>query len=217
MNAQRLLAGSALLCGVALMVADVLAAPAEHTATNALVAASPSRARQPSMAKSGMHSEATRWQEIQSARRPTYIVALCKSFQHDFPESARREEAKALEAGAFRAMMIKRDIGLTADFFETTKGDAAFNANILAAARGDADGAYLVARAFADGKSGVPADRNRRKQLLHFAAELGHPGASWEMAQLYNIDGRIAEAAHFETRAISLGYKPPPRLSNRDY
>jgi TPR repeat protein len=217
MNTQRLLVGSSLLCGVALLVSEVLAAPAERAATNAAVASSSSRGRQPSMTTSAKHNEAARWQEIQSARRPSRIVSLCKAFQHDFPESVWREEAKVLEAGAFRVTMIKRDVGLTGDFFETTKGDARFNANLLAAARGDADAAYLASRAFADGKSGVPANRNRKKQLLHLSAELGHPGASWEMAQLYNIDGRVAEAAHFETRAISLGYKPPPRLSNRDY
>jgi hypothetical protein len=218
MNMQGMLTGSAVFCGVVLLVPVALAAPTERASANGPVAAaSQSRARQPSTAKSSKQSEAARWQEIQSTRRPTRIVALCKTFQRDFPASARRDEAKALEAGAFRAAMLKRDVGLTGDFFETTRGNAGFNANLLAAARGDADGAYLAARAFADGKSGVPASKQRHKQLLHFAAELGHPDASWEMAQLYNIDGRVADAAHFETRAISLGYKPPPRLSNRDY
>jgi hypothetical protein len=218
MNMQGMLAGSAVFCGVVLMDPVALAAPTERASANGPVAtASQSRARQPSAAKSSKQGEAARWQEIQSTRRPTRIVALCKTFQHDFPDSARRDEAKALEAGAFRAAMLKRDVVLTGDFFETTRGNDAFNANLLAAARGDADGAYLAARAFTDGKSGVPANKQRHRQLLHFAAELGHPGASWEMAQLYNIDGRVADAAHFETRAISLGYKPPPRLSNRDY
>jgi TPR repeat protein len=218
MKMLGMLIGSAVFSGVVLMAPVTLAAPTERASANGPVAAaSQSRARQPSTAKNSKQGEAARWQEIQSTRRPTRIVALCKAFQRDFPESTHRDEVKALEAGAFRAAMLKRDVGLTGDFFETTKGDAAFNANLLAAARGDADGAYLVARAFADGKSGVPANRNRQKQLLHFAAELGHPGASWEMAQLYNLDGRVGEAAHFETRAISLGYKPPPRLSNRDY
>jgi hypothetical protein len=128
-----------------------------------LAAASPSPARQPSTAKK--LGEATRWQEIQKTRRPTRIVALCKTFQRDFPESARRDEVKALEAGAFRAVMIKRDVGLTGDILETTRGNVGFNVNLLAAARGDADGAYLVARAFADGKFGVPVSKQRHKQL----------------------------------------------------
>ena len=218
MNMLRMLTGSAVFCGVALVAPVTLAAPTERASANGPVAAaSQSRARQPSAAKSSKQGEVARWQEIQTTRRPSRIVKLCKTFQHDFPESARREEVKALEAGAFRAVMIKRDVGLTGDFFETAKGNAGFNANLLAAARGDADGAYLAAGAFADGKSGVPANKQRHKQLLHFAAELGHPGASWEMAQLYNLDGRVADAAHFETRAVSLGYKPPPRLSNRGY
>jgi hypothetical protein len=29
--------------------------------------------------------------------------------------------------------------------------------------------------------------------------------------------GVSPDAAHFEKRATELGYKPPPRLSNRDY
>lgn len=211
MKARRAPAGATLFFALTLLATEVLPAPAERPAPNDSAAAEPPSHR---IARAG---ETARWQEIQKMRRPTRIVALCKAFQRDFPKSAWRDEAKAIEAGAFRAMMIKRDIGLTGDFFETAKGDAAFNANLLAAARGDADAAHLVARAFADGKSGIPANKLRHRQLLHFAAELGHPGASWEMAQLYNLDGRIGEAAHFESRAISLGYKPPPRLSNRDY
>ncbi len=87
----------------------------------------------------------------------------------------------------------------------------------MGAARGDAEAAYRVARAYIEGRSGVFASLYRHEQWLRFAGELGHARASWELAQLLNTLGRVAEAAHYEKRAIGLGYKPPPRLSTRDY
>lgn len=162
-------------------------------------------------------SEAERWKAVQTERAPSHIVRLVKSFKRDFPKSERLKEAGELESHAARVALIHRDAGLTSEFFETIRGNSAFEANLLGAARGDADAAFAVASAFRDGSSGPAANPLRYEQWLRIASELGHARASWDLAQVINRSGLVAEAAHFEKRALVLGYQPPPRLSNRDY
>lgn len=210
MKRRGWLAGGALVCGLAVAMpaamAGVDAAPAPAVAGQKLA-----------MLLNLDEGELARWKEIQSARRPSQVAALAAAFQRDFPGSKRREEIKALEAGAMRSFALKREVGLSGDYFETVHGNDDFNAALLGAVRGDAEAAYRVARAYIDGKSGVFASMYRHEQWLRFAGELGHARASWELAQLYNVYGRVAEAAAYEKRAQALGYKPPPRLSTRDY
>lgn len=162
-------------------------------------------------------TEAARWQEILVARRPARIAALCEAFQRDFPGSAMREEARRIAAGAARAGSVQADVGLSGDFFDTAKGNATLSASLMGAARGSAGAAYDVAQAYAKGSQGVFASLYRQEQWLRFAAELGHARASWELAELYNGYGRVGDAAHYERRAVALGYKPPLRLPTRDY
>jgi len=173
--------------------------------------------RNPLISRPTRAGEEARWQEIMAARRPSSIVALCDSFRFDFPESPRAEEASKMALRAYRAMRIKSDVGLSEEFFEITQGDARLDEGLLGAARGNPESAFQVARAFADGKSGVPANPHRHEQWLRFAADLGHAQAAWDLSQRYNVQGRVGEAAHYEARARDLGYRAPPRLSNRDY
>ncbi len=216
MNRQGLLTGAAVLWSMALALPEAAArSVSREPAPQA--APTPARPITVAMVVNLKQGQVGRWTEVNSARRPSRIVALAQAFLRDYPQSAHREEARALEAGALRAAAIKRDVGLSGDFFETTHGDAAFDASLLSAARGDAEAAYRLAIAFGDGKSGVTASLYRHEQWMRFAAELGHARASWDLAQTYNTYGRVADAAHFEKRATDLGYKPAPRLSNRDY
>ena len=218
MSRHRWLAGTAMLWSLVSAPSPAAARPLAHGPTPATKAApTPAHPIVLAMLLDLKQGELGRWTEISSVRRPSRIVELCVSFQRDYPHSTHRDEARALEAGASRAVAIKREVGLTGEFFENTRGDAAFDARLLGAARGDAEAAYRVAVAFGDGKSGVSASLYRHEQWLRFAAELGHARASWDLAQIYNAYGRVADAAHFEKRATELGYKPPPRLSNRDY
>ncbi|MBK7014110.1 MAG: hypothetical protein IPH39_00720 [Sulfuritalea sp.] len=218
MSRHRWLAGTAMLWSLVLAPPPAAARPLAHGPTPATKAApTPAHPIVLAMLLDLKQGELGRWTEISSVRRPSRIVELCVSFQRDYPHSTHRDEARALEAGASRAVTIKREVGLSGEFFETTRGDAAFDARLLGAARGDAEAAYGVAIAFGDGRSSVSASLYRHEQWLRFAAELGHARASWDLAQIYNAYGRVADAAHFEKRATELGYKPPPRLSNRDY
>ena len=216
MNGQGLLTGAAMLCSMALAVQEAAARTAAGEPTPQ-AAPTPARPIVVAMAVDLKQGQVGRWAELNSTRRPSRIAILAQAYLRDYPQSVHREEAQALEVGASRAAAIKRDVGLSGDFFENTHGDAAFEAALYGAARGDAEAAYRLAIAFGNGKSGVTASLYRHEQWMRFAAELGHARASWDLAQIYNAYGRVADAAHFEKRAIELGYKPPPRLSNRDY
>lgn len=207
----------AVIWSAAMLMPAAAAEPAQDPVIGTLAMLTPSQDRHPPIVRNSRPGEVARWQEVLLARRPSRIVSLCQAFLRDFPESIHRDQAKTLEAGASRVVTIKRDVGLSADYFEATRGDAAFDASLLGAARGDPEAAYRLAQIFGDGKSGKSPSMYRHEQWLRLAAELNHARASWELAQLYNVYGRVAEAAHFEKRATSLGYKPPPRLSNRDY
>lgn len=208
---QGWLAAGAVVCGVA------LASPADRLGAEREASLVGTREQKLAMVLDLRKSDLAHWRELQAERRPSRIAELAAAFRREHPQSPHGEEAKALEAGALRAMSLAREVGLSGEFFETTHGDDAFDAALHGAARGDAEAAYRVARAYIEGKSGVFASFYRHEQWLRFAGELGHARASWELAQHYNTQGRVAEAAHFEKRAISLGHKPPPRLSTRDY
>jgi TPR repeat protein len=179
------------------------------------IAGTLSATRQP--ASPAESAEAERWQEIQVARRPNRIVALCAAFLRDFPSSTKGDAVRVLAAGAARAQTLQYQVGLSGDYFETTRGDPVMAANLMGAARGSPVAAFEIAQAYGSGRHGVFASLYRHEQWMRFAAGLGHARASWDLAQIYNAYGRVADAAHYEKRATELGYKPPPRLSNRDY
>lgn len=202
---------------VLLLAGLAYALPAAAYPVFKLASTSPPAARDAAVNDARLATELDHWQAIQVARSPSRVAELSRAFQRDYPQSTRRGEAWELEIGAMRASAIHRDVGLSAEFFEETRGDVSLEAKLLGAARGDADSAFGVARAFREGKSGVGVNARRHEQWLRIASELGHAGASWELAQLENRNGRVAEAAHYEKRAKALGYKPAPRLSNRDY
>lgn len=158
-----------------------------------------------------------RWQEIQTTVRPSRLIVLCDEFERDFPASPLEPQVKAAQAGARQAMDIQRSAGLSGDLFEDPIGDSGYRDNLVRAVRGDKDAAYRIALANWTGTSGVVPSLRRTEQWLRFAAELGNGLASWELAQMYNRVGLVADAARFEKKALDLGYRPPPRLPTRGY
>lgn len=157
------------------------------------------------------------WQAIQSARQPARLLRLVGEFEQRFADSDYAERARRLAAGAAQALEIQRAVGLSADFFEDVVDDAAYQDNLLGAVRGDMNAAYRIAVAYREGRSGVVASPRRMEQWLRFSAELGHGRASWELAEIYNRGGFVADAARFEKKALDLGYPAPPRLPTRGY
>ena len=129
MSRHRWLAGTAMLWSLVSAPSPAAARPLAHGPVPATSAApTPVHPIVLAMVLDLKQGELGRWTEISSVRRPSRVVELCASFLRDYPQSAHRDEARALEAGASRAVAIKREVGLTGEFFEATRGDAAFDA-----------------------------------------------------------------------------------------
>lgn len=156
-------------------------------------------------------------QGIQTVMQPARLLRLSEECERDFAASPLGEQSRRIAAGARQALDIQRSIGLSGDFFEDSVGDAAYRNNLIRAVRGDKEAAYRIAAAYKSGGSGVAASPRRAEQWLQFAAELGNGKAAWELAEIYNYDGLVGDAARFEKMALELGYQPPVRLPNRGY
>lgn len=159
----------------------------------------------------------SRWQEIEGTLRPTKLIELCEKFAVEFAGGEYAERVAAIELSARRAIEIQHIAGLSGDIFEDAVGDDAYRGSLRGAVRGDKDAAYEIALAYKNGTSGVAASERRMEQWLRFSAELGSGRASWELSQIYNRGGFVADAARFEQRALDLGYRPAPRLPTRAY
>ena len=211
MNWKVLRLVSMLLCGQALCLPDAAATTVGGTVPfGQLAGVSRGLPAAPAV-------EQARWQEIRAARRPNRIVALCEAFSNEFPGSALREDVRRLGSGAARALSVQYDVGLSGDLFEAGANDPLQASWIAEAARGNAAAAFELAQVLGRGGVGETSGARQQERWLRFAAKLGHARANWELAELYNVHGRIAEAAHFEKRAVELGYRLPPRLSTRGY
>ena len=159
----------------------------------------------------------TRWQAAQAALRPRLLLRLAEDFVRDFPRSEYAQPAQVLILGARQALEAQRAAELSSDALQDAGGDAAYGGDLRTALRGDKDSAYRIALMYRHGTNGLDKALRRAEQWLRFAAELGNATASWEVAQIYSGRGQQGEAAHYEHRAVELGFRPPPRLSNRGY
>ena len=104
---------------------------------------------------------------------------------------------------------------LTSEVLEEPTGNVPYRAELMRALRGDKDAAYRVATMYRQGSHGLSRDPLRTMQWLRIAAELGNGRASWEVANIYNRDGAMAEAARFEAKAVRDGYRIPRQMPNR--
>ena len=159
----------------------------------------------------------TRWQEVQVAVGPTKLLRLAEQFDRDYPFSAVSQQNQALQACAQKTLEIARSAGISSDFFDEIVDDANYNSRLRSAVRGDKEAAYQLALAYQTANSGVTANALRAEQWLRFAADLGHGRASWEVAEIYNRAGLMADAARYERKATEQGYVLPTRLPNRGY
>jgi hypothetical protein len=156
-------------------------------------------------------------EKIEAAIQPARTVKLAEDCARELPNEPLIEEIRSIALGARRAMEVQRSVGLSAEIFEDPYGDAGFYDLIRKSARGDADAAYRIAQTYKVGQSGILASTRRMEQWLRFSAELGNGRASWELAELYNYEGLVADAARFEKKAQELGYQPGVRLPSRGY
>lgn len=158
-----------------------------------------------------------RWRAIQATAQPARLIRLIEEFERDFPVSRFSLEGRKLGTAARQALAIQRSVGLSAEFFDDPVGDTEFRKHLNAAVRGDSEAAYRIALAYRTGTAGVGVSFRRMEQWLRFSAELGSGRASWELAEIYNVSGLVADAARFEAKALELGYRPGIRLPTRGY
>lgn len=167
--------------------------------------------------KSEQPNMQSRWQDVQVAVGPTKLLKLAEQFERDFPFSAVDQQNQALQVCAKKTLDIARTAGLSSDFFDEMVGDASYKSRLKSAVRGDKEAAYQLALAYQAGSAGVAKNARRAEQWLRFAADLDHAHASWQLAEIYNHEGLIADAARYEKKAADLGYPVPLRLPNRGY
>lgn len=163
--------------------------------------------------------EEERWLEIKRSHQPRKILRLCEAFLREFPAGDNTETAQATFDGAKLAVDSLRPASLTADAIDDVakNTDVEVLDDLLKAVRGDKDAAHRLANLYEAGARGFAASERRTEIWLKFSAELGNGIASWQLAEYYGNTGAVGDAARYERRALELGYRPPPRLSNRGY
>lgn len=164
-----------------------------------------------------VEGEEERWMEIRKAIKPRQVVKLCEAFLKAFPAGEYAQTAQATLDGALLAADSQRAAGLTSDAIDPGAGDSDYRDDLVKAMRGDKDAAHRIALMYRDGTAGLKANLRRVEIWLKFSAELGNGIASWQLAEYYGANDMVGEAARYERRAVELGYRPPPRLSNRGY
>lgn len=156
-------------------------------------------------------------QQIDREMQPARLVKLAEACERVLPAGPFSDELRRVAIGAKSAMEIQKLAGLSTEAFEDQSGDEFFREAIGKAVRGDKEAAYVLAQLFRNGRADIAPNSRRMEQWLRFSAELGNGRASWELAEHYNYVGLIADAAHFERRAIEQGYQPAVRLPSRGY
>lgn len=157
----------------------------------------------------------TQWRQLQQTLPPEIVIRRSEAFQRDYPHSRHRQANLKIQDGARRALRAQQEARISAEALDDPAGDGAYRGDLIQALRGDKDAAYRVALMYQKGTHGLSKDPLRGTQWLRVAAELGNGRASWEVANIYNRDGEMAEAAKFEAKAARDGFRIPPRLPNR--
>lgn len=156
-----------------------------------------------------------RWRHVQQTLDPEMVIALSDEFRRDYPNSRYRQANQRIRADARKALRAQREARLSTEALDDPAGDVTYRADLVQAMRGDKDAAYRVSLMYRQGSHGLAKDAQRSAQWLRIAAELGNGRASWEVANIYNRDGAMAEAARFEAKAVRDGFRIPPRMPNR--
>lgn len=190
----------AVLCTVAL-----LSSAAVHAAQTAL----------PGQLQSRDSTMEARWRQIQQTIDPEIVIGFSDEFRRDYPNSRYRQANQRLHVGARKALRAQQEARLSSEALDDPAGDVTYRADLVKAMRGDKDAAYRVSLMYRHASHGLAKNPQRRAQWLRIAAELGNGRASWEVANIYNRDGAMAEAARFEAKAVRDGFRIPPRMPNR--
>ncbi|MCM2287702.1 MAG: hypothetical protein NDI67_01635 [Sulfuritalea sp.] len=178
--------------------------------------ASPSAAERPaSAAHTGAAEMEAQWLELGQALLPETVIRLGEKYQRDHPHGRHRQAGMTILENARKVFRAQQEARLSTEALDDPAGDGAYRGDLVKALRGDKDAAYRIAQMYRQGTHGLAKDPLRSTQWLRVAAELGNGRASWEVANIYNRNGEMAEAARFEAKAVRDGFVIPPRLPNR--
>lgn len=176
----------------------------------------PSAAERPAReTQTGAAQMDAQWLELQQALLPEIVIRLGEKFQRDHPHGRHRQAGMKILDDARKVFRAQQEARLSTEALDDPAGDVAYRGDLLKALRGDKDAAYRIALMYRQGTHGLAKDPLRSTQWLRVSAELGNGRASWEVANIYNRDGEMAEAARFEAKAVRDGFVIPPRLPNR--
>jgi Caspase domain len=156
------------------------------------------------------------WAQLQDTAWAPDLLRAAERFRQRWPGSGRAGATEVLADGARQAAEILRrnDLRLYRRSFEPDAArDAAYNADLKKAARGDKDAAARVGRQWATADL-AGAALSRYEGWMQFAAELGNGIASYELALHYRRRDQPQPAARWEARARELGYTPPATLGH---
>ncbi len=205
--------GTAALLSPAQSAEEPRSGSGQSAAVKPAVDSTGAAARKAQSADAAMEAQ---WRQLQRTIHPDIAIKLSEEFQEAYPNSRYRQANRTLQAGARKALRAQQEARLSSEALDVPAGDAAYRRDLSQAMRGNKDAAYRVALMYRKGTHGLPQDAERTKQWLRIAAELGNGRASWEVANIYNRDGQMAEAAKFEAKAVRDGFRIPPRLPTRD-
>lgn len=148
---------------------------------------------------------------------PADVLRSAEAAARQPADPAQWQRAQATRQGAEQALaaLQRRDVKLQRNAFCDAAGtDEARQAEVRAAARGDAGAAYRIARRYRDAQAQQPDAMNRYEAWLQYAAALGQETASYELALHYRRTGQPIYAAVYEARAVEGGFIVPVALDN---
>ncbi|CAD5372693.1 CASPASE_P20 domain-containing protein [Rubrivivax sp. A210] len=160
------------------------------------------------------NAEEQDYARLQSAIWPPEVARLATEYLAKHPKSRLAGSAEVAREGAAEAAKILRrnDVRLFRSAFDLPAGNTGdIAADLTKAARGNKDAAARLGRSY---RAKDAADRGRYEGWLQYAAALGNGIASYELALHYRRFDQPLLAAQFESRALDLGYTPPPSLDN---
>lgn len=153
--------------------------------------------------------------ELTQGTWPADIVRAAEECLNRYRDSACAVEALRVRQGAAEAarVLTRKDVPLQRAAFATAGMPESLQADLHQAALGDAQAALRLADAYEEGGP-LPANRWRQVAWLQFAAGLGDAEAAYRLALHYRSNEQPSVAAVYESRAVALGFVPPPVLDH---
>lgn len=160
-----------------------------------------------------LREETAAYERIRTALWPRDVQRWSQEFLQRYPGSRFQTSAQVAEAGAARGvkMINTLDVALERESFSLRPelGER-FNEDLRRASRGDKDAAARVGERL--GQTRRRDDTLPFEGWMQFAAALGNGIAAFDLARHYSATNRSAEVGRWVSRAVQLGYNPPPGL-----